>query len=418
MTWENEFRAHQVWAEREQCAADIAAHVATGDMDASEDSVRLVSAALARMQAFADAPDPLIAVYSLDIAAEIINQIRGTLPGLEAAFAAGPAGLYFRLAAEIRTWPVNGSVKLSGLTNQVTTLEQHLEGATTAMESAISDTRARADERIRATDEQSQQLLAEVAGSVTTLRAAVEAATAAAAQVTTTVEQEKARIDTAIREHQATFSTSEGDRSQTFRDQLEKVQQEWAEVRDEQKALAASHLAAMEEHERKSANVMGAVGRNSTATDFGLYADAQKRAANAWRYVAAVGFLAVGGVFTWVTVEWSTVPGDPWQVAATRVGLATALAAVGAYGARESGQHRREERRSKQVQLVLTALEPFLANLPPEKQIEIRTEAARAIFVLRTHEPSEETSPQSLSGPGDFLQIIHELTAKLPDSPK
>ena len=58
----------------------------------------------------------------------------------------------------------------------------------------------------------------------------------------------------------------------------------------------------MREHEEESRNVLSAVGVNSTATDYGAYANAQKEAANRWRIgavialsIAAAAFLVVAG---------------------------------------------------------------------------------------------------------------------------
>lgn len=42
--------------------------------------------------------------------------------------------------------------------------------------------------------------------------------------------------------------------------------------------------------------------------------------------------------------------------------------------------YRREERSARQVQLTLTALEHFIANLPEEQEERIRVETARRIF--------------------------------------
>jgi flagellar basal body-associated protein FliL len=62
--------------------------------------------------------------------------------------------------------------------------------------------------------------------------------------------------------------------------------------------------------------------------------------------------------------------------APSRALVTAAVAAVGAYAARESGQHRRQERDAKKVQLVLIALEPFIANLPEDSRDDNRAEAA------------------------------------------
>lgn len=69
-----------------------------------------------------------------------------------------------------------------------------------------------------------------------------------------------------------------------------------------------------------------------------------------------------------------------WEVVRQKLGAPVGAAAVGYVLIRESGQHRKEERSARQVQLTLTALEPFIANLPEKQKERIRVETARRIF--------------------------------------
>lgn len=69
-----------------------------------------------------------------------------------------------------------------------------------------------------------------------------------------------------------------------------------------------------------------------------------------------------------------------WEVVRQKLGAPVGAAAVGYVLITESGQHRKEERSARQVQLTFTALEPFIANLPEKQKERIRVETARRIF--------------------------------------
>src|SRR5699024_7994361 len=101
------------------------------------------------------------------------------------------------------------------------------------------------------------------------------------------IEQQKARLDSALSSHQEKFATAQDDRAQ-----------KWSNLIDENDTKLQDHLAKMQKYEEQSQRVLSAVGVNATATDYGAYANEQAAAANRWRIgalialsVAALAFL-------------------------------------------------------------------------------------------------------------------------------
>lgn len=184
----------------------------------------------------------------------------------------------------------------------------------------------------------------------------------------------------------------------------------WDAALAEASEQAEAHRHLMSEHEIRSRKVLEAIGVNATATDFGMYAGEQRDSANRWRTIAWLVFLLASVWFVASSLPWLTDGADIWESSLARLGVSAAVAGVGAYAARESSQHRRQERQAKQVQLVLTALEPFIANLPIDDQNAIRAEAARAIFVLR----GEDGDGASISE-GPYAELMKVVLAKIPD---
>ncbi|MBD8059015.1 hypothetical protein IC607_08545 [Cellulomonas sp. JH27-2] len=241
------------------------------------------------------------------------------------------------------------------------------------------------------------------------IRSSLETIASKQAEVEAAVTNEKQRITEAI----ATFTSTGNEAIREWTQEHDDAINERAAVWDAALAAAQNeadeHRERMSQYEDKSRKVLEAVGVNSTATDFGQYAKEQGEAADTWRQIAALVFVVAGGWFIASSFPWFTDGADLWESAVARLGVTAAVAGVGAYAARESSQHRKEARRAKLVQLVLTALEPFLANLPAEMQDEIRAEAARSIFVLNA-----EATVESESADG-YLEVMKSLVGKLPE---
>lgn len=239
---------------------------------------------------------------------------------------------------------------------------------------------------------------------------AISALSARQAELDAAIAAERQRIIEAI----ATFTT---DGKEAVRDWIAEQEGElttrteaWDAALAAARTEATGHTALMAEYEAKSRKVLEAVGVNSTATDFGSYAKDQRKAADSWRRIATVVFVLAGAWFIYSSLPSFTDGNDLWESSLARLGVTAAVAGVGAYAARESSQHRRQERQAKQVQLVLAALEPFIANLPEDEQNEIRAESARAIFVIKT----ADTVDADESG-GPYVELMRGMLAKIPD---
>lgn len=225
-----------------------------------------------------------------------------------------------------------------------------------------------------------------------------------------TVTAERQRITEAVAEFTADSREAVSDWMAEQQDELTARTHAWDEALAAARADATKHNAVMADYEAKSRKVLEAVGVNSTATDFGSYANDQRKAADSWRRLAALVFGLAGAWFIYSSLPSFTHGTELWESSLARLGVTAAVAAVGVYAARESAQHRRQERQAKQVQLVLTALEPFIANLPEDEQNEIRAESARAIFVLKSGDSAEVDESK-----GSYLDLMKELVAKIPD---
>lgn len=398
MGWMDNYRSHTLWDVLDGATERLEEVQEAGELDEDAERAEMVHAMLARLDGMRHSPDITIPQASLDAAVSHLQNLTTHLPNLEPFFAAayGPQ-TFDSLARLVGAWPQPDAAALASMESQIATV---ISGLTTArghlstLNEELTKTDTAIEEYETAQREAAENLVTDVAARVSEVDRNVAA-------LSTTAETQKGRIDAAIAAIQNDFTANESER-----------ESKWTAQLATQQTTIDAYMERMAGYEAQSVNVLGAVGTNSTATDFGIYANEQMKAASTWRRIAASVFAVAGLVFIGSATFWPWISDESgWESALARLGVTAAVAGVGAYAARESSQHRREERRAKQVQLVLTALEPFIANLPDEEQKKIRAASADAIFVLRVEEAGNE------AGPGDFYQdLVKSLLSKVPGS--
>ncbi|GAA1633740.1 hypothetical protein GCM10009700_21160 [Brevibacterium sanguinis] len=385
MAWEDEYRDHMLWTAVTNAVESLS------EVPAEEftDDLARLRTVLSEIGGHAEQPHAVLSNEHLTAVKNLVDAVGASLPDSIATIFSPPPNNrnalspFVQLTQQVRTWPATGSTSLRGLSKQAEQVEASFASLNKRLDERLSAIEAQATEQSKTVAASLEQQKADLAEQRTMFEALTEEKTTelqeelARLQTATTetdsvVEQQKARLDSALSSHQDKFSAAQEDRTQ-----------KWSSLLEDNEAKMQEHLEKMQEHEEQSQKVLSAVGVNATATDYGAYANDQAKAANRWRIgalialsIAALAFLGAAGAsfFGFGTdLDW-------WQVVFQKLGAPVGAAAVGYVLIRESGQHRREERAARQVQLTLTALEPFIANLPPEQKELIRVETARRIF--------------------------------------
>lgn len=400
MSWIDDYRSHGAWSTLRIAQANFDRAASDGAFPNDDVRVEMLRALLGRLKGLQESPDITITQSSLDELAGHLDLLSNFIPDLDVLYSGsrGPQ-IVEQISRLVSGWPQPGPVRSKGIIRQLASIEAEIAAVRARfpeidekLESAKSEMRSYVDVQKNDLGVAAQAFASRVAEFEREVRALGSAA-----------ETQKGRIDTAIANFQAEFNSHEAER-----------REEWAELLESQNEDAKLHLENMISHEHRSRKVLEAVGVNSTATDFGQYALEQSKAANRWRVVASWVFVFAGIWFIASSLPWLVPNGaDLWESALARLGVTAAVAGVGAYAARESSQHRREERKAKQVQLVLTALEPFIANLPEEQQNSVRLASARAIFILRAE--ASGADPASADAP---IQALEAVMSKYSASPK
>lgn len=385
MAWNDDYRSHELWSsvtETLEALSEVPA-------DEFTDDLTHLRALLTEIDGHADQPHAALTAIHLTTVKNAVDGIGAALPDSPATIFSPPpnnrngASPFVQLAQYVRSWPATGSTSLRGLGTRAEQIELAFNALNERIDERLSEIETQSseqaesiavalDEHKAALAEQQTQFAELVDKKTSELQDELAPLREAASEADSIIEQQKTRLDTALSSHQEKFSSAQDDRTE-----------KWTSLLADNEAKLQEHLTAMREHEEQSRKVLSAVGVNATATDYGAYANAQKEAANRWRIgavialsIAAVAFLVVAGAPLFGfggNSEW-------WEVVLQKLGAPVGAAAVGYVLIRESGQHRKEERSARQVQLTLTALEPFIANLPEKQKERIRVETARRIF--------------------------------------
>lgn len=385
MAWEDHYRNHELWpsvTETLKALSEVPADQLTDDLTH-------LRALLTEIDGHADQPHAALATAHLTTVKNVVDTISSAIPGSPATIFSPPPnnrnGLspFVQLAQHVRTWPATGTTRLNGLGSRAEEVEAAFKALNERIDERLAEIEAQSsgqaesiatalDEHKAALAEQRTQFTELVEEKTSELQDELTRLREAADDADSIIEQQKTRLDSALSSHQEKFSSAQDDRTE-----------KWTALLAENETKLQEHLTAMREHEKESRKVLSALGVNSTATDYGAYANAQKDAANRWRIGAVIALSIAAAAFLFVAgAPLFGFGGDSewWEVVLQKIGAPVGAAAVGYVLIRESGQHRKEERSARQVQLTLTALEPFIANLPEPQKERIRVETARRIF--------------------------------------
>ncbi|MFC0673166.1 hypothetical protein [Brachybacterium hainanense] len=387
MNWLDEYSEHPLW----QAVDDARGPSGRPPDTLGGDYPDLTKALIESLKEYQDYPHPAITPRLLDDTLSAVNAVltpgpihRRTTPSGNKA-PADTSDPVEQLASTVRQWAIAkrrdahrspreafrlekiASRSLERVDKFVSQQESRLDSRDLKSLEILEDARARANQITL-----ESQALAEREISKAAARLAKIEDLANTAAVT--IEQQKTRLDEALNSHQESFNRSQELRNNSWTATLERSE---SEIRE--------HIARMGENEKRSLMVLSAIGVNSTATDYGNHANQQAKIANSWRFGALLAYCLAACLFVVPTVALYLKPEsgiDWWQLVIQRIGAPGGVAAVGYFLSRESGQHRAQERLSRQIQLTLTAIEPFIATLPGKQKEQIRVETARKIFAL------------------------------------
>lgn len=113
------------------------------------------------------------------------------------------------------------------------------------------------------------------------------------------------------------------------------------------------------------------------------------------------------------TVNLFVNEGFKWEMAVFRTLYIFIIGIPAFYAVRESDRHRRGERWNRKFQLELTAIDPYLQTLSPEKREELKAQLADRFFAQPEPTGVREDSIKAKSVWGLFETAIKELVKRV-----
>ncbi|MQT84733.1 hypothetical protein GHN92_09145 [Pseudomonas sp. FSL R10-2964] len=141
--------------------------------------------------------------------------------------------------------------------------------------------------------------------------------------------------------------------------------------------------------------------------EYSTTADDEESAANKMRNISLGCMALTGAVLLFALYETLNSELD-WKQSVFKMFIALALSVPAAYLARESAKHRTQQHISRRIALDLKAVTPYIASLPSEDQIKIKSEVASRIFGVHNNDNPSESWPLNLQ------EIIQSLIEKIP----
>lgn len=392
-TLEDAHRRHPLWDAVRQTKTTLASL----DLAPIDSRVSSLDELLSIIEAYEDSPHVLITKDTLDTAHQRVVQLNSQLTSNIDSVFAQHSNIFAQTASVVRSWPQRGSTSLRGLGGEVQLLRQRFaevsndieresnefanelqsnaKSQTEALKSELAQVYSELNNRATAAEKRHEEKMQLMDGRVDNLVSQLAGASSDLDGLRNRIAAQDKRLDEAVAE-----------RSEAYAEEKSARTEDWKSLRSSIQEEADTHSREMNQRLRESTQILGAVGINATAGDYGKYAEQQEKAANLWRGWATCLFVAAAVVFTvfvftpfldhQIDAQW-------WEYALQRLGAPVGLAGVASFMARESGQHRRQQRIAKRAHLTLNSLEPFVATLPRQQRHEIRAETARKLFAGR-----------------------------------
>lgn len=229
-----------------------------------------------------------------------------------------------------------------------------------------------------------------------------------------TIDEQRGRLDQAINDQGTRFDESQNTHNTEFAAELERQRQALSSRIEELDSAAKEQAAAdqerareviakLEEDLKKAEKTLGAIARSGNASGYQQQANEERATADRYRKYT-LWFGAGSAVALIVAVFWAGADFEPERLVA-KLALSAALAGLAGYTARQSHNHRAEERRSQNLGLALASIGPYLSGLDDDRRQQVLEAFTFYFFAPRSVEDGEEPGPSNASS---FLAYIEK----------
>jgi hypothetical protein len=238
------------------------------------------------------------------------------------------------------------------------------------------------------------------------------------------IQAEEAKLERALAVQETQFDRDQADRMAAFRDAEDeraqgaeavtlKAQEQFAASTEELTTSAVGTLDALGELRRQAEEQVGAIGVAGVAAGYNETAQREGRVADLWRKATVAVALVAAAVLVFALFADHTAAGS-WQRLITRLLVSLSFAGVAAYCGRESAAHRAVAREARARHLQLASLNPYLANMPEEEKVRLKSELAPGYFAPVVRPTDGDSTGEHMEGPttAKLVELVTTLVTK------
>jgi len=310
--------------------------------------------------------------------------------------------------AEWNAYAANGNAgHLSNAANHLHNAYRHTLELPLPLQSLGEGVPARLLENLRASAEQS---LAAVGGSRELVSKDLEQLRGKVDSLTRIVDQQSKRVDDTLSEQQRLFQLGQEERLTTNAAAITELGEKTQALREELADSAQQSLDALAQMRDQAQTLLHIIGNTGMAGEYAKTANAGRRMAMFWQGVAAVSLvtLVVFAILTYIAI--TNAAADVSHILG-RVFVAATVGVLAAYASRLADQAQRTEERNRRYALVLSSIDPYLADLEPEQRTTVKIELAKTLF----HQPVGDTATAAEAAfdgnAKDFMELLIQLAS-------
>lgn len=235
--------------------------------------------------------------------------------------------------------------------------------------------------KLDAISQAADEKLAAVEAELTAVR---DTATQRLDELEQQIKADKSRLDKAISQYQQQFSTAQEERSGQFRTLLDDSEEALKEIQRKAKADVADLVSAVGSHEEEAKKLVEVLATTTLTHGHKVEADAQRRLALMWAVVAFILGLGAIGVALYSLRDAGDSLSAVQAIRQSWVGLVP-LGLAG-YAANLANDHRRREKKARDLEVHLQAIGPFLEGITEDNR-EVMEWFVHTNMDLRDAEP-------------------------------
>lgn len=199
----------------------------------------------------------------------------------------------------------------------------------------------------------------------------------------------------------------------TFKETVDKLNEVHDTFFSEIKEKAVQYDSDLIKHKKSVENLVGIISTNTISGHFKDVADKKYKLSNMWQGITGFGFaITIGfGMYAFIYSEELD-----WPALVARFIVTTALGSFTAYAARQVTKNETQEKYSRQMEVELKTLNPYIASFSPEEQIKLKEQLFPYIFgQSETNKTENEIKENSQTLNPTQVENLFEILKNLTD---